>query len=116
MSNETNVKVVYADPSALGLFGLAMVTWVASYQKLNPEMGLSYVIPWAIFLGAFAQLMAAILSPKKPSFMSQDVPTAIQKKAYAPKAVVPKVLFFLESMIAAMSCAKAPRKIAHGMT
>lgn len=65
MSNETNVKVVYADPSALGLFGLAMVTWVASYQKLNPEMGLSYVIPWAIFLGAFAQLMAAIIDSKK---------------------------------------------------
>jgi len=65
LSNETNVKVIYADPSALGLFGLAMVTWVASYQKLNPDQGLAYVIPWVIFLGAFAQLMAAIIDSKK---------------------------------------------------
>ena len=28
--NETKVKVVTADPSALGLFGLAMITLVAS--------------------------------------------------------------------------------------
>lgn len=49
------VKIVYADPSALGLFGLAMVTLVASSQKLGITEGLSFVIPWAIFLGAFAQ-------------------------------------------------------------
>ena len=34
-NNIKNVKVVVADPSAMGLFGLAMVTLVASSQKLG---------------------------------------------------------------------------------
>ena len=42
-----------------------MVTFVASYQKLNPTQGLSFVIPWAIFLGAFAQLFACIGDSKR---------------------------------------------------
>ena len=58
------VKVVYADPSALGLFGLAMVTLVASSQKLGITEGLSFIIPWAIFLGGFAQLYASIIDSK----------------------------------------------------
>lgn len=59
------IKVSVADPSALGLFGLAMVTLVASSQKLGITEGLSFVIPWAIFLGAFAQLFACIIDCKK---------------------------------------------------
>ena len=58
------VKVVVADPSALGLFGLAMVTLVASSQKLGLTHGTSLVIPWAIFLGACAQLYASIMDGK----------------------------------------------------
>ncbi|MEF9960224.1 MAG: acetate uptake transporter [Niameybacter sp.] len=58
--NETKVKVIVADPSALGLFGLAIVTLVASSQKLGLTSGVSLVLPWAIFLGASAQLMACI--------------------------------------------------------
>lgn len=58
------IKVVYADPSAMGLFGLAMVTLVASSQKLGLTEGLSFVIPWAIFLGGFAQLYASIIDGK----------------------------------------------------
>lgn len=66
INNETqNIKVTTADPSALGLFGLAMVTLVASSQKLGITTGLSNVIPWAIFLGAFAQLFAAIGDSKR---------------------------------------------------
>ncbi len=60
-----NVKITNADPSALGLFGLAMVTLVASSQKLGITDGLSFVIPWAIFLGAFAQLFACINDSKR---------------------------------------------------
>lgn len=60
-----NAKIVNADPSALGLFGLAMVTLVASSQKLGWTQGLSLVIPWAIFLGAFAQLVACIYDFKR---------------------------------------------------
>ena len=64
-SEVQNVKIVTADPSALGLFGLAMVTLVASSQKLGITEGVSFVIPWAIFLGAFAQLFACINDAKK---------------------------------------------------
>lgn len=60
-----DIKVVNADPSALGLFGLAMVTLVASSQKLGITDGVSFVIPWAIFLGAGAQLFACINDSKR---------------------------------------------------
>lgn len=66
--NETQttqkIQVTTADPSALGLFGLAMVTLVASSQKLGWTEGLSFVLPWAIFLGGFAQLFACIQDAK----------------------------------------------------
>ena len=45
----SNVKIVNADPSALGLFGLAIVTLVASSQKLGITTGSSIVIPWLFF-------------------------------------------------------------------
>ncbi|MDO7906211.1 acetate uptake transporter [Paenibacillus sp. JX-17] len=60
----TNIKITTADPSAIGLFGLAIVTLVASSQKLGLTDGLSMVIPWAISLGAFAQLFASIQDAK----------------------------------------------------
>ena len=60
-----NVKILNCDPSALGLFGLAMVTLVASSQKLGLTEGTSFVIPWAIFLGGFAQLFACINDSKR---------------------------------------------------
>ncbi len=67
MSNNQaqNVSVSCADPSALGLLGLAIVTLVASSQKLNITDGVSLAVPWAIFLGAFAQLFACISDSKK---------------------------------------------------
>jgi len=55
----------HVDPSALGLFGLAMVTLVASSQKLGVTDGVAYVLPWAVFLGALAQLIAGMLDYKK---------------------------------------------------
>ena len=58
-------KMITADPTAIGLFGLAIVTLVASSQKLGWTEGTSLVIPWAIFLGAFAQLFACIQDAKK---------------------------------------------------
>lgn len=65
IKQEQSVKIVAADPSALGLFGLGMVTLVASTQKLGITTGLSLVIPWALFLGAFAQLFACINDSKR---------------------------------------------------
>ena len=63
-ASHSQVKVITADPSGIGLFGLAIVTLVASSQKLGITNGLSLVIPWAIFLGAFAQLFACIHDAK----------------------------------------------------
>lgn len=59
-TEETKIKITTADPSSLGLFGLAIITLVASSQKLGLTSGVSLVIPWAIFLGATAQLFACI--------------------------------------------------------
>ena len=59
-TNQQKVQIVVADPSALGLFGLSMVCFVAASQKLAWTTGLSFVIPWAIFLGSAAQMMASV--------------------------------------------------------
>jgi len=54
-----HIKIEVADPTPLGLFGLALVTLVASSQKLGITTGLGLVLPWALFLGGAAQLIAA---------------------------------------------------------
>ena len=54
-----HIKIEVADPTPLGLFGLALVTLVASSQKLGITTGLGLVLPWALFLGGIAQLIAA---------------------------------------------------------
>lgn len=59
------VKTVVCNPSAIGLFGLAMVTLVASSQKLGITEGTSLLVPWAFFLGACAQFYASVLDAKK---------------------------------------------------
>ncbi|MCT2535714.1 acetate uptake transporter [Aquibacillus koreensis] len=58
------VQIITADPSALGLFGLAMVTLVASSSKLGWTNEVSFVLPWAIFLGGIAQLIASLQDAK----------------------------------------------------
>ncbi len=60
MSSSTDVKIVVADPSAIGLLGLAMVTLVASAAKFGMISGLGLVIPWVLFLGATAQMVACV--------------------------------------------------------
>lgn len=68
MMNNTNniqhVEIVTSDPSAIGLFGLAIVTLVASSQKLGWTEGMSFTLPWAIFLGGIAQLFASVQDAK----------------------------------------------------
>jgi len=61
MSNHSTASI---NPSAIGLFGLAIVTLVASTQKLGITDGTSLIIPWAFFLGACAQLYASIIDAK----------------------------------------------------
>ncbi|WP_153014693.1 acetate uptake transporter [Syntrophomonas wolfei] len=67
-SNEMHVsghiQELVANPSPLGLLGLAMVTLVASSQKLGITTGTAFIIPWAIFLGATAQFVAGLMDYK----------------------------------------------------
>jgi len=58
------VKIEVADPTTLGLFGLAIVTLVASTQKLGWTEGYSFVLPWAIFLGGMTQIIASLFDFK----------------------------------------------------
>lgn len=62
MSTSTSKHI---DPTALGQFGLAIVTLVASSNKFGFTQNTVAVLPWAIFLGGFAQIIAAIYDFKK---------------------------------------------------
>lgn len=57
MKQVQDIRVTAADPSGIGLFGLAIVTLVASTQKLEWTEGLGFVLPWAIFLGVLHNYM-----------------------------------------------------------
>jgi succinate-acetate transporter protein len=69
----TETKIVMADPTALGVFGLAMVTFVAASQKLGLTNGSAYIIPWAMFLGSAAQVWAATVDFKKNNYFGATV-------------------------------------------
>lgn len=64
----TESKVKMADPTAFGVFGLAMVTFVAASQKMGWTTGVEYVIPWAFFLGALAQIWASLIDFKNNNY------------------------------------------------
>jgi succinate-acetate transporter protein len=64
MKETQQIKITVADPTTLGLFGLAIVTLVASSHKLGITDGLSFVLPWVFFLGGAAQLIAAMFDFK----------------------------------------------------
>jgi len=66
-----HVQIAVADPTPLGLFGLAVVTMVASAQKLGIVEGVSWVLPWALFCGSFAQLLV-ILTIAIAIFLAQQ--------------------------------------------
>ncbi|WPC38400.1 acetate uptake transporter [Brachyspira hyodysenteriae] len=73
MNNEVKVTQTLADPSPYGLFGLAVITFVASTQKLGLTTGVSGLIPWAIFLGCIPQFVAAIVDFKKDNVFGATV-------------------------------------------
>ena len=70
---QTEMKIVMADPTALGVFGLATVTFVAASQKLGWTTGSAYLIPWAMFLGSFAQIWASTVDFKKNNYFGAIV-------------------------------------------
>jgi len=74
MSQVQETKIVNADPTALGVFGLSLITFVASSSKLGWTSGnATYLMPWALCLGSFAQLWAASLDFKRNSYFGAIV-------------------------------------------
>ena len=69
----TETKIVLSDPTALGVFGLAMVTFVAASQKLGWTTGVTYLIPWALFLGSLAQIWASTIDFRKNNYFGAIV-------------------------------------------
>jgi succinate-acetate transporter protein len=69
----TETKIIMSDPTALGVFGLAMVTFVAASQKMGWTSGSVYLIPWALFLGSIAQIWASTVDFKKNNFFGAIV-------------------------------------------
>jgi len=69
----TETKIRMSDATALGVFGLAMVTLVASSSKLHWTTGSTYIIPWAIMLGALAQIWAAKVDMKNNNYFGSIV-------------------------------------------
>lgn len=66
-------KIVMADPTALGVFGLSMVTFVAASAKMGWTNGITYVVPWALFLGSLAQIWASTIDFKKNNYFGATV-------------------------------------------
>jgi succinate-acetate transporter protein len=69
----TETKIVLSDPTALGVFGLSMVTFVAASQKLGWTSGVTYLIPWALFLGSGAQIWASTIDFRKNNYFGAIV-------------------------------------------
>ena len=69
----TETKIVMSDPTALGVFGLSVVTFVAASAKLGWTGGVTYLIPWALFLGSAAQIWASTVDFKKNNYFGAIV-------------------------------------------
>ena len=55
-----------ADPTGLGLLGLAVVCFVVSTSRVGwSGPTTSVIIPWAVLLGSLAQLMASYFFSRK---------------------------------------------------
>ncbi len=66
-------RLLLADPTALGVFGLSLITFVAASQKMGWTTGSAYLIPWALFLGSAGQIWAATVDFKKNNYFGAIV-------------------------------------------
>src|SRR6476469_7390649 len=71
--NFRQIKITTVDPTALGLFSLAIVALVESTEELGLTHGLSFMLPWVFCLGGLAQLFAAGLDAKNNSIFGTTV-------------------------------------------
>ncbi|MDR0308625.1 MAG: acetate uptake transporter [Coriobacteriales bacterium] len=74
MSSETsNVKQVYADGTALGLFSLGLATFVGSASLFTNGAADAPAIAWILCVAAFAQIWAAIMAFKSDNIFGGTV-------------------------------------------
>lgn len=80
-----DVKITVAEPAVLGLIGLAVAALVLGGQDLGltGDGGKSLMIPWTIFLGATAQLIAGILDYKRNNIFGATAFTTYSLLWYA---------------------------------
>jgi succinate-acetate transporter protein len=69
----SETRISMSDPTALGVFGLALVCLVASSQKLGwtggeGGGGVTFLLPWTVFLGSLAQIWASTIDFKKGNY------------------------------------------------
>jgi len=69
----TETKILMSDPTALGVFGLAMVTFIAGSNKMGWTSGVVYLIPWGLFLGSLAQIWASTIDFRKNNYFGAIV-------------------------------------------
>lgn len=69
----TETRPQLADPTALGVFGLAVVTFVAASQKLGWTSGATYLVPWTLLLGSIGQIWASTVDFRKNNFFGAIV-------------------------------------------
>ncbi len=84
-SNVNEVKVVLAEPGVLGLIGLAvaaLVLGVTDMGWVDPNAK-SLMIPWTIFLGATAQLIAGAIDFKRNNIFGATAFTTYSLLWYA---------------------------------
>ena len=67
------IKITTADPTALGLFSLAIVALVESTDELGLTHGITFIVPGIFFLGGIAQLFAAGLDARNNSIFGTTV-------------------------------------------
>lgn len=94
MSKEKTVKsdntiktysILTTEPASLGLIGLAVAALVigSSYLELTSHIAKSLMIPWVLFFGATAQLIAGVMEFKRNNIFGSTVFSTYSMAMYA---------------------------------
>lgn len=81
----TTVSIPYAEPAPLGLIGLAVAALVLGSTDLGltSAMSKSLLIPWVVFFGATAQLIAGFMEFKRNNIFGATVFSTYAMTMYA---------------------------------
>ncbi|MBU0498350.1 MAG: acetate uptake transporter [Candidatus Thermoplasmatota archaeon] len=85
VKSETNLPLHIADPAPLGLIGLAVAALVLASTDLGfvSSAAKSLMIPWILFFGATAQLIAGTIEFKRNNIFGATVFTTYSMTMYA---------------------------------